>query len=413
MNRHNSLSELRDRIAKHFNLGEIDSLCFDLAIPFEELPGNTLSLKSQQLVEWCNRRGKIAALKLRCKELRLHLDWSESETPGEQMLPKLRIDKLRFLYWLYIEVQGNSARHIFIENIARSKNMTEKEVADLANYLQDEHLVKFEGRKIWITHFGVVKLEHDLLEARLLTGDISDEVLAEIEKDKLLRIEFLWRLYEVSKERSFEGVDFNEIANFLKVNYGQFDSYLKGAGWISARGVPDIQITEKGKEVIEENLMEYQTIPTPISISPIELRPFRQPRTSEDVWVSVKVMNRTASQIECNGYLEGMILLKKDGTEVPLDIPYTQLGWKWGTARGEKEIPSGQFWFLDVARTWIEKDANRLFITTQDNGDTYPQEPGRYKIRVRVTVNANQETIGREYFEGEVNYSGNTGLFID
>ncbi len=83
------LASLRDQIYSNFNLGEIQDLCFDLGINYEDLPGNRLTDKSREIVAHCNRRGRLNELIDRCKELRPNSNWdiwdhAEQQEQGEE-----------------------------------------------------------------------------------------------------------------------------------------------------------------------------------------------------------------------------------------------------------------------------------------------------------------------------------------
>lgn len=69
----NIKSLLKDTIAKNFNIAEIRELCFDLNIPFEDIPGTTLTTLVIELIEYCNRHHQIDALVNYCLMKRPHL----------------------------------------------------------------------------------------------------------------------------------------------------------------------------------------------------------------------------------------------------------------------------------------------------------------------------------------------------
>ncbi|MBK8989594.1 MAG: hypothetical protein IPM39_26645 [Chloroflexi bacterium] len=50
-----TLPNLRDLLDQHFNDAELCQLSFDLAIEYENLPGDTRLTKAQSLVEFCLR----------------------------------------------------------------------------------------------------------------------------------------------------------------------------------------------------------------------------------------------------------------------------------------------------------------------------------------------------------------------
>ena len=72
-----SAASFRDLIDHHFNQAEIQQLCFDLQISYENLPGKTRIMKAQALVEHCLRHELLAKMTARCAELRPGLPWPD------------------------------------------------------------------------------------------------------------------------------------------------------------------------------------------------------------------------------------------------------------------------------------------------------------------------------------------------
>ncbi len=71
------LANIRDQITASFNLSELQDMCLDLSINFENLAGSTLNDKSREIVAFCNRRGRLQELVDRSIELRPNLEWNE------------------------------------------------------------------------------------------------------------------------------------------------------------------------------------------------------------------------------------------------------------------------------------------------------------------------------------------------
>jgi len=59
----------------YFSQGELETLCFDLNIDYESLPGQTKIRKAMELVETCERAGMVAALLRILSQHRPHQDW--------------------------------------------------------------------------------------------------------------------------------------------------------------------------------------------------------------------------------------------------------------------------------------------------------------------------------------------------
>lgn len=54
--------EMLDRLIRHYDLSELRRLCFELNVPYEELPGETLSNKAISLIEWLERHERLPEL---------------------------------------------------------------------------------------------------------------------------------------------------------------------------------------------------------------------------------------------------------------------------------------------------------------------------------------------------------------
>lgn len=76
------LSTLRDTIASYFDLAELQALCFDLALDFEELPGTRKSEKSQALIQVLERRHRLPELLALLAQKRPTVAWDALTTPS-------------------------------------------------------------------------------------------------------------------------------------------------------------------------------------------------------------------------------------------------------------------------------------------------------------------------------------------
>ncbi|MFK7804398.1 MAG: hypothetical protein AB8G95_22375 [Anaerolineae bacterium] len=70
-----NLQDLVKKIEDHFNLPELRDLSFQMDITFDDLRGETKSDKSRELVQYCDRRGKVDALVVKLIELRSNVNW--------------------------------------------------------------------------------------------------------------------------------------------------------------------------------------------------------------------------------------------------------------------------------------------------------------------------------------------------
>jgi HEAT repeat protein len=63
---------LAEKIAAEFNLEELQNLCFKLNVPYDELESRGKQGKVRELIEYCQRHGKIRDLIVRIDNLRPH-----------------------------------------------------------------------------------------------------------------------------------------------------------------------------------------------------------------------------------------------------------------------------------------------------------------------------------------------------
>ncbi len=70
-----SLSKFRERIEASYNLEEIRTLCQDLGINHENIPGATSTEKARELVEYANRHGLLGKLVEICLRQRPNAIW--------------------------------------------------------------------------------------------------------------------------------------------------------------------------------------------------------------------------------------------------------------------------------------------------------------------------------------------------
>jgi hypothetical protein len=66
---------LRKTLSTHFNESELQTLCFDLSIDYENLEGNTKDEKARELVIYCQRNGLLPKLLLQCQQVRPNVVW--------------------------------------------------------------------------------------------------------------------------------------------------------------------------------------------------------------------------------------------------------------------------------------------------------------------------------------------------
>jgi len=76
------LVRLRETLATYFDAGELRTLCFDLGVDYDDLPGEGKANKARELIAYLERRDRIPELVSVCQELRPHVAWGLEGTPG-------------------------------------------------------------------------------------------------------------------------------------------------------------------------------------------------------------------------------------------------------------------------------------------------------------------------------------------
>jgi len=65
--------QLQESLLEAYNLDELMQLCFDLGVDYEELPGQTKSAKTRELVQFMGRNGQLDALEAKLRERPGHM----------------------------------------------------------------------------------------------------------------------------------------------------------------------------------------------------------------------------------------------------------------------------------------------------------------------------------------------------
>jgi len=76
------LVQLREMLTTYFDAGELHTLCFDLEVDYDDLPGEGKVDKARELIAYLERRDRIPELVSVCQGLRPHVPWGLEGTPG-------------------------------------------------------------------------------------------------------------------------------------------------------------------------------------------------------------------------------------------------------------------------------------------------------------------------------------------
>jgi hypothetical protein len=74
--------KLREKLERHFDREELRTLCSDLEVDYDDLPGEGRAAKVRELVGYHERRGQLDELVKRCSELRPNVFWNDRPAPG-------------------------------------------------------------------------------------------------------------------------------------------------------------------------------------------------------------------------------------------------------------------------------------------------------------------------------------------
>jgi S1-C subfamily serine protease len=73
---------LREGLIASYNLEELQTVCYDLAIEYEDLTGESKTKKAIALIEYVQRRGRLDALLEYCRRDRPNYDWPPLDVPA-------------------------------------------------------------------------------------------------------------------------------------------------------------------------------------------------------------------------------------------------------------------------------------------------------------------------------------------
>ena len=73
----NQLADLRRALDERLSDGELRTLCFDLSIDYDNLPGTTKADKIRELIIYLSRRGNLSLLSTVGKNLRSDIFWED------------------------------------------------------------------------------------------------------------------------------------------------------------------------------------------------------------------------------------------------------------------------------------------------------------------------------------------------
>lgn len=95
------LVHIRTQLVQHFNLDEVQTLCFDLGIQYDNLAGDTLNSKARELVKYCYRHDLLPSLIRQCQSVHVDVQWVKAvDRYDTNPLPEDWDDPLQRIYML-------------------------------------------------------------------------------------------------------------------------------------------------------------------------------------------------------------------------------------------------------------------------------------------------------------------------
>ena len=72
-----NLPKLREYLAEFFSMAELELLCFDLGVDFEDIRAEGKARTTMLLIQYFQRRKELAKLLRQCKKARTNVDWDD------------------------------------------------------------------------------------------------------------------------------------------------------------------------------------------------------------------------------------------------------------------------------------------------------------------------------------------------
>jgi hypothetical protein len=138
-------ARLRQVLTEYFNSDELQSLCFDLGIDYESLPGEGKANKAREVVGYARRRGQIPELYAEIKKSRPHVSWEEAADPAGAFAAFLQDVPAEGVLVVYISMQDIQR---FVSNARFTRVQRNfQELARAINVALQNHLVSEYGKQ--------------------------------------------------------------------------------------------------------------------------------------------------------------------------------------------------------------------------------------------------------------------------
>lgn len=176
---HQHLIQIRDLIHRYFNLEEFRTLCFDLGISYDDLGGEGLKVRIQELVALCDRTGRLDHLLAFCGQYRPHAHWPERNNPaGRLIMPATLMPPVQ------------NPRQIFVSHAHQDAAFAQRLAADLRRAGWDIWIAPQSIRpgEQWVTAVNR-GLEESGVFVLVLTPDAAQSSWVRRETDAAIHLE--------------------------------------------------------------------------------------------------------------------------------------------------------------------------------------------------------------------------------
>ncbi|MBK6711545.1 MAG: hypothetical protein IPG51_14600 [Chloroflexi bacterium] len=225
-------SKLRDLMREHYNLAELQEMCTDLGVDYEDIAGDTLHARVHNLVRYFKRQNRLEKLVQRSKELRPAVDWDSVYDNG----PIWRAATRRNGVW------GTAVLLILVL------------AAGVYGYASSGRFCAYRGEDDYATIIQIIKAESQAVNSgnlQIITAIFApDAYLRQTEKadgsikewfDPLARYSALFETttFQNARHQTISGTVNGNYARFTSGSYGNYTTGEYHGEYANEAGNPD------------------------------------------------------------------------------------------------------------------------------------------------------------------------------
>lgn len=216
---------LADLIFSNFNMDELRSLCMELDFDHESLPQDTKNAFARELVRYCNRRGWLYKLCIKCQELRPHVEWPCSNV--KEAKSNQPADILSVSTYLRDVSQDESRKNRIPTITSSTSRQSEVSIPDLSQLN-----TLLSTRKWRLADQETIRLILSFRKRKEKTLNLLNPKDIEASRELIRLIDEQWRSY--SKEKfgfSIQNQILQKISNGYKYEVGDLREFCQKVGW--------------------------------------------------------------------------------------------------------------------------------------------------------------------------------------